>query len=144
VGRGRLEGDGLGWLGKRMGEALDISGEAIRVEQVCVLLSRHSSSSSICIVSVFPSKWEVLSSNPGTAKKKKQKRRRRRSVATLCAYKCTYLYTQIHLLPPRFLVVACSVITELVLLNLSLFPGATRLYLVRKGCWDDIRGRFYP
>jgi hypothetical protein len=32
---------------------LDISGKVIEVEQVCVLFSQHSSSSSICIVSVF-------------------------------------------------------------------------------------------
>jgi hypothetical protein len=37
-----------------MGEGLDISWKVIRVGQVCMLLSGHSSNSSICMVSVFP------------------------------------------------------------------------------------------
>jgi hypothetical protein len=37
-----------------MGEVLDISGKVSGVGQVCMVLSQHSSNSSICIVSMFP------------------------------------------------------------------------------------------
>jgi hypothetical protein len=41
-------------VGKEDGGMLNISGKVIGVGQVCMVLSQHSSSSSICIVSGFP------------------------------------------------------------------------------------------